>query len=295
MTLTEASDGRVALRAEGLVRVFPSAAGDVHAVDGIDIELRTGELLAVRGASGAGKTTLLNLLGVLDRPTAGRVWIGDVDTTGLPEAELATLRRDALGFVFQSFGLIPVLSARENVELPLRIAGTDPAERDERVAEALAMVGLAAHTEQRPAELSGGQQQRVGIARAIVARPRVLIADEPTGQLDSRTAATIMDLLGELAHRQGLAAIVSTHDPLLVGRADRVIEVHDGRILGSDADPQPGPSANGGRPVDSGVAGSDVESGAPGTGRETDAASSALDEHPPLTRAEARRRSTPGS
>ncbi|WP_349425399.1 ABC transporter ATP-binding protein [Microbacterium sp. LWS13-1.2] len=232
MTIDQAHDARVALRGERLVRVFPSAAGDVHAVDGIDIELKAGELLAVRGASGAGKTTLLNLLGALDRPTTGRVWIGDVDTTDLPEDELAALRRDALGFVFQSFGLIPVLSARENVELPLRIARTDPAERDERVADALAMVGLAAHAEQRPAELSGGQQQRVGIARAIVARPRVLIADEPTGQLDSRTAATIMDLLGELAHRQGLAAIVSTHDPLLVARADRVIEVHDGRIAG---------------------------------------------------------------
>jgi len=231
MTLGQSQDARVVLRAEGLVRVFPSAAGDVHAVDGIDIELRAGELLAVRGASGAGKTTLLNLLGALDRPTSGRVWIGDVDTTDLPEDDLAALRRDALGFVFQSFGLIPVLSARENVELPLRIARTDPAERDERVADALAMVGLAAHAQQRPAELSGGQQQRVGIARAIVARPRVLIADEPTGQLDSRTAATIMDLLGELAHRQGLAAIVSTHDPLLVARADRVIEVHDGRIV----------------------------------------------------------------
>ena len=257
MTLGQSQDARVVLRAEGLVRVFPSAAGDVHAVDGIDIELRAGELLAVRGASGAGKTTLLNLLGALDRPTSGRVWIGDVDTTDLPEDDLAALRRDALGFVFQSFGLIPVLSARENVELPLRIARTDPAERDERVADALAMVGLAAHAQQRPAELSGGQQQRVGIARAIVARPRVLIADEPTGQLDSRTAATIMDLLGELAHRQGLAAIVSTHDPLLVARADRVIEVHDGRIVrdgdgggGGDGDGRGGGGDSGRRGTD---------------------------------------------
>ncbi len=225
----------VALRAEGLTRTFPSPAGDVHACEAIDLELRTGELLVVRGASGAGKTTLLNLLGVLDRPTAGRVWIGDVDTTGKSEGELAELRRDNLGFVFQSFGLIPVLSARENVELPLRIAGVDPAERTERVGATLELVGLGGHAEQRPAELSGGQQQRVGIARAIVSRPRILIADEPTGQLDSRTAATIMDLLGELAHAEGLAAIVSTHDPLLVARADRLIELHDGRITGQAA------------------------------------------------------------
>ena len=220
----------VALRAESLSRTFSSPAGDVHACATNDLELRTGELLVVRGASGAGKTTLLNLLGVLDRPTAGRVWIGETDTTGMSESDLALLRRDNLGFVFQSFGLIPVLSARENVELPLRIAGADPIERTERVTAALEMVGLGDHAEQRPAELSGGQQQRVGIARAIVSRPRILIADEPTGQLDSRTAATIMDLLGDLAHTEGLAAIVSTHDPLLVARADRVIELHDGRI-----------------------------------------------------------------
>ena len=219
-----------ALRAQALTRTFASPSGEVHACIDIDLELHPGELLVVRGASGAGKTTLLNLLGVLDTPTSGTVWIGDVDTTTLDEDALAELRRENLGFIFQSFGLIPVLSAAENVELPLRIAKTDPAERAERVAAALELVGLGDHAAQRPAELSGGQQQRVGIARAIVTRPRILIADEPTGQLDSRTAATIMDLLGDLAHTQGLAAIVSTHDPLLVARADRVIELHDGRI-----------------------------------------------------------------
>lgn len=220
----------VALRAEALRRVFSSPAGDVVACDDIDLTLQAGELLVVRGASGAGKTTLLNLLGTLDGPTSGRVVIGDVDTSVLSETELAPLRREQLGFVFQSFGLIPVLSARENVELPLRIAKVDPAERDERTRHALELVGLADHTEQRPSELSGGQQQRVGIARAIVSHPRILIADEPTGQLDSRTAATIMDLLSTLAHEQGLAAIVSTHDPLLVARADRVLEIHSGRL-----------------------------------------------------------------
>jgi len=178
-------------------------------------------------------------LGGLDRPTAGRVWIGDVEATALDEDALAKVRRERLGFVFQSFGLIPVLSAAENVELPLRISRTPAAERDERVRDALRLVGLAHHAEQRPGELSGGQQQRVGIARAIVARPRVLIADEPTGQLDSRTAATIMDLISGLVHSQGLAAIVSTHDPLLVQRADRVIDLHDGRVTAVDGAPVP--------------------------------------------------------
>ncbi|MCR2808570.1 MULTISPECIES: ABC transporter ATP-binding protein [unclassified Microbacterium] len=228
-----------ALRGEALSRTFSSSAGDVHACVDVDIQVDPGELVVVRGASGAGKTTLLNLLGGLDRPSAGRVWIGDVDTTVLDEDALARLRREQLGFVFQSFGLIPVLSAAENVELPLRIARIAPAERDERVAEALRLVGLGEHAAQRPGELSGGQQQRVGIARAIVARPHVLIADEPTGQLDSRTAATVMDLIGELVHTHGIAAVVSTHDPLLVQRADRVIELHDGRITPSGHDSAP--------------------------------------------------------
>jgi putative ABC transport system ATP-binding protein len=220
----------VALRGERLSRTFRSPAGEVHACVDVDIEVAEGELVVVRGASGAGKTTLLNLLGGLDRPTSGRVWIGDAEATALGEDELAALRRERLGFVFQSFGLVPILSAAENVEVPLRIAKTPPAERAARVAEALALVGLADQAAQRPSELSGGQQQRVGIARAIAVRPSVLLADEPTGQLDSRTAATVMDLIGELVHARGLAAVVTTHDPLLVQRADRVIELHDGRV-----------------------------------------------------------------
>ncbi|MGW9585654.1 ABC transporter ATP-binding protein [Microbacterium sp. NPDC055455] len=220
----------VALRGERLSRTFRSPAGELHACVDVDIEVAEGELVVVRGASGAGKTTLLNLLGGLDRPTSGRVWIGDDEATALGEDELAALRRERLGFVFQSFGLVPILSAAENVEVPLRIAKTPPAERAARVAEALALVGLADQAAQRPSELSGGQQQRVGIARAIAVRPSVLLADEPTGQLDSRTAATVMDLIGELVHARGLAAVVTTHDPLLVQRADRVIELHDGRV-----------------------------------------------------------------
>ncbi|MFF3601881.1 ABC transporter ATP-binding protein, partial [Kitasatospora indigofera] len=147
----------------------------------------------------------------------------------LSEAELAGIRRDRLGYVFQSFGLIPVLSAAENVEVPLRLQRLAAAERDARVAEVLSLVGLAGHAAQRPGELSGGQQQRVGIARALATRPPVLLADEPTGQLDSRTAGTVMDLIVELVHSQGIAAVVSTHDPLLMQRADRILELHDGR------------------------------------------------------------------
>jgi putative ABC transport system ATP-binding protein len=222
-----------AIRAERVSRTFPSPAGDVHACVDVDLTVAPGELLVVRGASGAGKTTLLNLLGGLDRPTAGRVWVGGVETTALDEDALARMRREHVGFVFQSFGLLPVLTASENVELPLRIARIDPRERDARVAEALDMVGLGAHAAQRPGELSGGQQQRVGIARAVVARPRVLLADEPTGQLDSRTAASIMDVIEDLVRTQDLAAVVTTHDPLLAARADRVIELHDGRVTSS--------------------------------------------------------------
>ena len=224
-----------ALRAEKLTRTFSSSAGDVHACVDIDIQVHPGELVVVRGASGAGKTTLLNLLGGLDRPTSGRVWIGDVETTSLDEDALAQLRREQLGFVFQSFGLIPVLSAAENVEVPLRLQRMPAAERNARVAESLELVGLAGHAAQRPYELSGGQQQRVGIARALAARPQLLLADEPTGQLDSGTAATVMDLIGELVHARGVAAVVTTHDPALVRRADRVLELHDGRVRAATA------------------------------------------------------------
>lgn len=218
------------LRAEGVSRTFSNGRVEVHACRDISLIVNPGELLVVRGRSGSGKTTLLNILGGLDRPTSGSVWLDDRELTALDERELAEARRSELGFVFQGFGLIPVLSAAENVEVPLRIHGVDPAERDARVAEALDRVGLGSHAEQRPYELSGGQQQRVGLARALVGRPSILIADEPTGQLDSSTAAAMMDLIVELVHADGIAAVVSTHDPLLVGRADSVIELHDGRV-----------------------------------------------------------------
>lgn len=221
--------GSPALTGRGLSRVFSTPSGDVHALTEVSLEAHAGELLVVRGPSGSGKTTLLNLLGGLDRATSGTVWLGESELTAMSEAEQLDVRRRRLSYIFQSFGLIPVLSAAENVEVPLRLVETPGDERERRVAEALELVGLAAHANQRPYELSGGQQQRVGIARALASAPEILIADEPTGQLDSATAATIMDLLAELVHERGLAAVVSTHDPLLMGRADRVLELHDGR------------------------------------------------------------------
>lgn len=218
------------LRGVGLGRRYGSGQTAVEALADVDIEVRAGRLTVVRGPSGSGKTTLLNLLGGLDRPTSGRVLLGDDVLSELSEAELAAARRDRIGYVFQNFGLIPVLSAAENVEVPLRLRRMERGQRDERVAEVLELVGLTRHAGQRPGELSGGQQQRVGMARALVARPEVLIADEPTGQLDSETAERIMDLILEVTRIRGTATVVATHDPLLISRADEVLELRDGRV-----------------------------------------------------------------
>jgi putative ABC transport system ATP-binding protein len=226
-----APDGPL-LAAEAVGRVFETAAGPVVALAEATLEVHRGELVVIKGRSGSGKTTLLNVLSGLDRPTSGRVVVDGVEVGTADEAALVALRQRSVGFVFQSFGLIPVLSAAENVEVPLRLLATPPAERDARVAELLDRVGLAAHARQRPTELSGGQQQRVGIARALAADPPLLFADEPTGQLDSVTGRQIMDLLVELVHGSGVAAVVTTHDPLLMARADRVLELHDGRLGG---------------------------------------------------------------
>ncbi len=223
-------DSRPVLSASGLTKIYPAPGGDVVACADIDLEVRAGEFVVLRGRSGAGKTTLLNLLGGLDRPTSGQVLLGGKDLAGLSAADLTALRGTNLGYVFQSFGLLPMLSAAENVEVPLRVQRVDPAERDERVAQALRLVGLAQHSRQRPAELSGGQQQRVGLARAIVSRPRILIADEPTAQLDSVTAAGIIELINDLVVGEGVAAIVSTHQGVVTGRATSLWEIRDGLL-----------------------------------------------------------------
>jgi putative ABC transport system ATP-binding protein len=220
------------LRAEGLTRVFSTPAGEVRAVDDATLEVASGELVVLQGRSGAGKTTLLTMLGGLDRPSEGRVELDGRALETLDERALREVRSTRVASVFQTFGLLPVLSAAENVEVPLRILRVARAERERRVAEALATVDLGDHAAQRPGELSGGQQQRVGIARAIVMGPALLLADEPTGQLDSETGAAIMDLIARLVADTGMAALVATHDPALAERADRVLRIHDGRLDG---------------------------------------------------------------
>ena len=226
-----AGDGGPMVEVVEVSRTFGTGPGAVHAVRSVSFTVPRGQLVALVGRSGSGKTTLLNCVGGLDRPTSGRAVVDGRDVTALGERELADLRRDVVAFVFQTFGLVPVLSAAENVGLPLRLRRTPSPERERRVAELLDRVGLAAHAAQRPPELSGGQQQRVAIARALANRPRLLIADEPTGQLDSETGREVMALLRAVVRAEGMTAIVSTHDPLMVELADRVVRLADGGLV----------------------------------------------------------------
>lgn len=218
------------VRVSGVSRTFGRGEHAVHAVRDVSFSANRGELVAIRGRSGAGKTTLLNLIGGLDRPDSGQVVVAGHEVTSAGEAELLQLRRGTVGFVFQTFGLVPILSAAENVGVPLRLAQVPADEREQRVAVLLEMVGLGGHAAQRPYELSGGQQQRVAVARALANEPDLLIADEPTGQLDSETGRSIMDLLRAVVHSRGMTALVATHDPALIDLADRVLVLRDGRL-----------------------------------------------------------------
>ncbi|MFA3842395.1 ABC transporter ATP-binding protein [Streptomyces aureus] len=215
---------------EDLHRSYGTGAAAVHALRGVSFEVPRGELVALKGRSGSGKTTLLNLVGGLDEPDGGRITVDGQDLSGLGENGLLELRRDRIGFIFQSFGLIPILSAAENVGVPMRLRKADPREREERVELLLALVGLADHAKQRPGELSGGQQQRVAIARALANRPALLIADEPTGQLDAETGLAVMELLRAVVRSEHVTALVATHDAALLDLADRVLELRDGEI-----------------------------------------------------------------
>ncbi|HEX6139120.1 MAG TPA: ABC transporter ATP-binding protein [Candidatus Limnocylindria bacterium] len=217
----------------GLVRDYVLPGGTVHAVSNVNLRIERGQLVAVRGRSGSGKTTLLSLIGALDRPTAGRVVVDGSPVSELPESRLVAFRRRKIGFIFQAFGLLPILSAAENVEVPLRLIGAEARSRDERVAELLRLVGLADRMHHRPHELSGGEQQRVAIARALANRPDLLLADEPTGQLDSHTGHAIMMLLRHLVRSEGVTAIVATHDAAMIDVADHVVELRDGHVVGA--------------------------------------------------------------
>nr|WSZ14066.1 ABC transporter ATP-binding protein [Streptomyces canus] len=220
------------VRVEGIHRSFGEGAAAVHALRGVSFEVPRGELVALKGRSGSGKTTLLNIVGGLDRPDRGRVELDGVDIAGLDEDGLLALRRDRIGFVFQSFGLIPILTAAENIGVPMRLRRVDAREREERVELLLALVGLAEHAKQRPGELSGGQQQRVAIARALANNPSLLVADEPTGQLDVETGHSVMELLRAVVRSENVTALVATHDATLLDLADRVLELGDGEIVG---------------------------------------------------------------
>ncbi len=230
-----APSGRALLRVENLVKEFHLGGSTITALRSVSFSLRDGQFIAIRGRSGAGKTTLLNLIAGLDNPTAGSIWLLDKDIGKLDERERTMLRRSELGFVFQSAHLFPSLTARENVEVPLRLAKTPRLQRERRGEEALALVGLSDRMQHRAPELSGGEQQRVAIARALVHAPRLVLADEPTGNLDTHTGLAILELLVNVAHQAGIAFVVTTHDPQASVLADQIYDINDGVLTPSVA------------------------------------------------------------
>jgi putative ABC transport system ATP-binding protein len=219
------------IHVEDLWRIYELGDVAVEALRGVSLEIRAGELVAIMGASGSGKSTLMNLLGCLDQPTRGRYTLDGVDVAHLTADERATIRNRRLGFVFQSFNLLPRTSAIENVELPLYYGETDLTEQHERARAALAAVGLQGREHHLPSQLSGGQQQRVAIARALVNRPAVLLADEPTGNLDTHTSAEVMQIFQTLNREQGITIVLVTHDADVAAYAGRVITFRDGQIV----------------------------------------------------------------
>jgi len=220
---------------EQVTRTFPLDHSAVTALNRLDLAVTAGEFLAISGPSGSGKSTLLNLIGCIDKPTSGRILIEGVDTSRLRPAQASVLRREKIGFVFQTFNLIPVFTAAENVEYPLLVQGFSSTERRKRVIEALENVGLTARAHHRPDLLSGGERQRVAVARAIVHRPSLVLADEPTANLDTRNATQLIDLMRSLNHTLGLTFIFSTHDQRLLEHTPRIVRLTDGRII-SDID-----------------------------------------------------------
>jgi ABC-type lipoprotein export system ATPase subunit len=218
------------VRTESLARAYRVGARQVEALRGVDLAVAPGTLVALRGRSGSGKTTLLNCIGGLDRPTSGHVWFEEQDLGRMPEWKRVRLRRRQIGFVFQSFALLPTYSARENVDLMLRLAGVGRGRRRRRVEEVLGLVGLQRWADHRPFELSGGQQQRLAIARAISTRPALILADEPTGELDSETGQQILALLRRIVDQEPTSVIIATHDLTVDVFADRVFHLQDGTL-----------------------------------------------------------------
>jgi putative ABC transport system ATP-binding protein len=221
----------------GATKTYGQGEAEVRAIDGIDVEFGRGAFTAIMGPSGSGKSTLMQCMAGLDRLTSGRTWIGDVELTSLSEKEITRVRRDRVGFIFQAFNLVPTLTALENIRLPLDIAGRDP-EGDwmDQVVDAL---HLRARLKHRPSELSGGQQQRVAAARALVSRPDIVFADEPTGQLDSQSSAELLDFMRRAADDFDQTIVMVTHEPAAASRADRILFLADGRIVDQMEDPTP--------------------------------------------------------
>jgi putative ABC transport system ATP-binding protein len=222
---------RAIIRTEKVSRVYRQGALEVQALKDVSLTIEKGEFTALVGPSGSGKTTLLNLLGGLDSPDRGRIWLDGTEVSGLGSGELSRFRLHHIGFVFQAYNLIPVLSAYENTEFVLLLQGVPEKERKARCLRLLKEVGLEGMEHRRPFELSGGQQQRVAVARAIAAGPRIVLADEPTANLDSKTAASLLDLMRELNRKESITFLFSTHDPLVMKRATRTVRLRDGEIL----------------------------------------------------------------
>jgi putative ABC transport system ATP-binding protein len=229
-TAAATSLDEIVVKVDAVTKVYQRDALAVHALAGIDLEIRKGDFAVLVGPSGSGKTTLLNLIGGLDTPTSGRIWIGDTDIGRLNKSDLSRLRLRRIGFVFQEFNLIPVLSAIENVEFIMLLQGMPEDERRRRSIALLKELGLEGLEDRRPNELSGGQQQRVAVARALAAEPIIILPDEPTANLDSKAGGALMDIMRRLNEERGATFVFSTHDPMVVERAKRVIRLRDGRI-----------------------------------------------------------------